>query len=211
MDFATSQSLSECEIFYRERIRHLLDMPAGLGLRFQYLGIPLSEAEQVAFFEKFGSQLEQMMLKKFDDVDKKLARIEFFHDCAKPLMGIEFFVVELVRPYTPRELGHFRVLVEIINLHEADPTPTLWLLHVVIVMALCMSPGRRPSCLATSLSRGRAIPTTLFKTRFFSQALLSVDYFSAGAHVHKRGPYPTMASLEGRKVWSSSLVPSLMH
>jgi hypothetical protein len=50
VDFASTKSILQCEIFYRERIRHLLDTPAGLGLRFQYLGIPLSEAEQVAFF-----------------------------------------------------------------------------------------------------------------------------------------------------------------
>jgi hypothetical protein len=119
MDVANSRSIPQCEVLYRERIRHLLDSPAGLGLRFQYLRLSLSEAEQVAFFERFGAQLEQIMLKKFEDVDKKLSRIEFFHDCLKPLLGIEFFV-ELARAYTPSELGHFRFRTHCADAGESD-------------------------------------------------------------------------------------------
>jgi hypothetical protein len=64
-EFAEAKSVTKVEIFYRERMRHLLDSAAGLGFRFTYLGIPLSEAEQVAFFEKFGAQLEDLMLRRF--------------------------------------------------------------------------------------------------------------------------------------------------
>jgi hypothetical protein len=199
VDFASTKSILQCEIFYRERIRHLLDAPAGLGLRFQYLGIPLSEAEQVAFFERFGSQLEQLMLKKFDDVDKKLARIEFFHDCARPLMGIDFFV-ELARQYTPAELGHFRVLIEIINLHEREPHPTLWLACRDSYLVSHGVGGETLLFANKSLAWSRN-PDEVIQSTVFSQSLVSTDYFSAGAHVHKRGPYSTMGSLDGRKVW----------
>ena len=41
-----------CEIFDRERIRVSLDNADGFAIRFQYLGLPLSEAEQATFFAK---------------------------------------------------------------------------------------------------------------------------------------------------------------
>lgn len=113
------------EIFYRERLRILLDSPAGLGLRYQYLGIPLSEAEQAAFFERFGTELETLMLKQFDSVDKRLARIEFFHDCTKPITDCRFKII-LKNEYTADSLGHYRILFEVINMLETDPHPTIW-------------------------------------------------------------------------------------
>jgi hypothetical protein len=114
-------------------------------------------------------------------------------------MGIDSSV-ELTRPYTPRELGHFRVLIEIINLHEAEPHPTLWLAcrdHYLI---------RKDAGSETLVFGSRSLawsrnPDDSIQDTVFSQVLESTDYFSAGAHVHKRGPYPTMASLEGRQVW----------
>ncbi|OAP38435.1 hypothetical protein AU381_22990 [Sinorhizobium glycinis] len=39
-----------CLIYHRERIRIVLDSPQGYGIRVQYLGIPMSENEQLAYF-----------------------------------------------------------------------------------------------------------------------------------------------------------------
>lgn len=44
-------------------------------------------------------------------------------------------------------------------------------------------------------------PDDIIQNTVFSQGLPSADSFSAGGHIHKRGPYPTLAALEGRKVW----------
>jgi hypothetical protein len=123
---AKNRGIISVEIYFRERLRILLDSPEGLGLRYQYLNIPLSEAEQAAFFERFGSQLENLLLKQFDAVDKKLARIEFFHDCIKPLIECGV-VLSLKQNYSADNLGHFRILLEVINLLERDPHPTLWI------------------------------------------------------------------------------------
>jgi hypothetical protein len=38
-----------CEVVDRERMRIALDSPDGFSIRFQYLDIPLSEAEQASF------------------------------------------------------------------------------------------------------------------------------------------------------------------
>jgi hypothetical protein len=198
-EFSETKSITKCEIFYRERIRHLLDSAGGLGFRFTYLGIPLSEAEQVAFFERFGTQLEDLMLRKFEDVDKKLARIEFFHDCAKPLMGIELFV-RLKRACTPAELGHFRVMIEIINLHEGEPHPTLWV-ACRDSYGVLRSPETETLVFGSKSLVWSRNPDEVIQSTVFSVSQLSADGFSAGGHMHKRGPYPTVASLEARTVW----------
>jgi hypothetical protein len=199
IEFAKKKSVAQCEIFYRERLRHLLDSAGGLGFRFTYLGIPLSEAEQVAFFERFGAQLEDLMLRKFEDVDKKLARIEFFHDCAKPLMGIELFV-RLKRACTPLELGHFRVMIEIINLHEGEPHPTLWV-ACRDSYGVVHSPETETLVFGSKSLVWSRNPDDMIQSTVFSVGQLSTDGFNAGGHVHKRGPYSTMASLEARTVW----------
>jgi hypothetical protein len=113
------------DIFYRERLRILLDGPEGLGLRFQYLGISLSDAEQAAFFERFGTQLESLLLRRFDNIDQKLSRIEFLQDCSKLLLNIGIYI-ELHRDYSSSELGHFRFLIEIVNDRDL-PMPKLLL------------------------------------------------------------------------------------
>lgn len=122
---ATTRGIINCEIFYRERLRLLLDSPEGLGLRFQYLNIPLSEAEQAAFFERFGKQLESLMLKQFDNIDKKLARLEFLHDCNKPLNDCKV-IASLKQNYSPLELGHFRILFHFFN-KPPQQHPIIWI------------------------------------------------------------------------------------
>lgn len=58
--------------------------------------------------------------------DERLKRIEFLHDCSKPLMGANVVLI-LKQEFTPKDLGHFRFLVEILNLHEPKPHPGLWI------------------------------------------------------------------------------------
>jgi hypothetical protein len=49
---AQSSGLAHCEIIDRERMRLVLDGADGLSIRFQALGIPMSEAEQATFFAR---------------------------------------------------------------------------------------------------------------------------------------------------------------
>jgi SAM-dependent methyltransferase len=75
--FAKQKGLSFVEIFWRERMRILLDTPEGLGFRYQYLGINLSEAEQATFFSASGNQLEAFIHKRFSDIELQIKRLEF--------------------------------------------------------------------------------------------------------------------------------------
>ena len=45
-------------VFDQERIRIVLDSADGFSIRFQYLQIPLSEAEQATFFAKWGDDIQ---------------------------------------------------------------------------------------------------------------------------------------------------------
>lgn len=65
------------DIYWRERIRLALDGTDGLPFRHQYLSIPLSEAEQAAFFSRYGKELEKMLTGRFDRIEERLEAADF--------------------------------------------------------------------------------------------------------------------------------------
>lgn len=83
-DAAFKKGVTHVDIFWRERIRQVLDSPEGLGLRYQYLKLSLSEAEQAAFFARFGGQLEQLIINQQRSIESRLDRIEFFSSSVLP-------------------------------------------------------------------------------------------------------------------------------
>ena len=87
---AKFSGIEVAEIFDRERLRIALDSAEGLGLRFQYLSIPLSEAEQAAFFARWGGGLEQLITDSMQAVDSRLDRMEFFQEQIRPLDALSF-------------------------------------------------------------------------------------------------------------------------
>jgi hypothetical protein len=131
-DHAKSSGIGHIDPFIRERLRLALDDIEGWGYRLQFLEIEMSREEQLAFIERHGARLETMLEKqrvelreKQKEIDAKLDRIEFMHDCMKPTLGASFFVI-LNKQCTPEELGHFRILLHAINLYEDDPHPMIW-------------------------------------------------------------------------------------
>ena len=118
------RGLGYVEVFTRKRLRILLDNPADLRLPIQDLSVPMPESERASFLERFGAQLEGLMLKQLEVVEKQLARLEFFQDCAKPLTSANV-LVKLKRACSPAELGHFRILVQVLNIQKPDLHPIL--------------------------------------------------------------------------------------
>ena len=100
------------EVFDRERLRILLDAPDGLSLRFQYLGLALSEAEQATFFARWGDDIQAVISTGFGSLRKALARIHFFQEASFPLTHLTISL-ELDRVYKPEEIGHFRAFVHL--------------------------------------------------------------------------------------------------
>jgi len=72
-----ANGISFIDIYWRERIRHALDSPEGLAIRYQYLSIPLSDAEQASFFSRFGKDLERLVTGGFERLEKKIDFTEF--------------------------------------------------------------------------------------------------------------------------------------
>jgi hypothetical protein len=194
--YARSKGLSFIEIFYRERLRIELDRPRGLSLRYQYLGINLSEAEQAAFFAEYGSQIESHLHKGFGAIDERLKRIEFFHDCSKPLMGGSF-VLTLKQECTPEDLGHFRFMAEILNMHEPDPHPGLWIAGRDAYNVWHSKESSQKLIGVKSLVWSRN-PDEDIQNTIFGTSAITADQLDAGGHLHKRGPYKTLGDLDQR-------------
>jgi hypothetical protein len=123
---AHSRGISTVEIFYRERIRIMLDNPRGLAIRFAYLDIELSRAEQAAFFNEFGAELQALVTRKFDTVDRVLHRLEFLQDLSRELIWLSA-VVRLDKMYSASELGHFRIVLRFKPLRRRRSQSGWWI------------------------------------------------------------------------------------
>lgn len=104
---ARAAELTHCEIFDRERIRIALDEPDGFALRFQYLGLSLSEAEQASFFAKWGDDIQSIVSTGFQRIEETLDRMLFLQEAADVMKAFTL-QFELDRTYSADEIGHFR-------------------------------------------------------------------------------------------------------
>jgi hypothetical protein len=107
---AKSKGIAHCEIMDRERMRIVLDGPDGLSIRFQYLNIPMSEAEQATFFARWGDNIQSVIAEGVGEIKAALNRIQFLHEMRSPLERL-LIRLELDREYDGTEIGHFRFFV----------------------------------------------------------------------------------------------------
>ena len=105
---ARNSRISYCDIFDRERMRISLDSPDGFSIRFQYLDLSLSDAEQASFFARWGDDIQSLIASGFQRLEKSLDRILFLQEAERVLSTIRFDF-ELDREYSAGEIGHFRV------------------------------------------------------------------------------------------------------
>jgi hypothetical protein len=98
------------------------------------------------------------------------------------------------------------VLIEVIDLYEAEPHPTLWL-ACRDSYQVAHSGGEETLLFGSQSLAWSRNPDDMIQSTVFSQGMVATDYFSAGAHVHNRGPYPTMGALDKRKVWVFVTLP----
>lgn len=111
---AENRGISFVDIYWRERIRHALDSPEGLAIRYQYLSIPLSEAEQAAFFSRFGKDLEGLLTGRFDRLEEKIDFIEFCRWQTGNIrsIGLDIIFKKMEESYR-NESEHFRACFEL--------------------------------------------------------------------------------------------------
>lgn len=109
---ARSRGLVHCEIFDRERLRIYLDSPDGFAIRFQYLGLALSEAEQASFFAKWGDDINSVISTGFHKVQRTLDHLLFLQEATNSICSFQV-AFELDRNYSAKEIGHFRAFCSI--------------------------------------------------------------------------------------------------
>lgn len=109
---ARKSGIEHCDILDRERLRIELDSPAGFFIRFQHLGIPLSEAEQASFLARYGDRIQQVVSTGFQRIERTLNRILFLQEASDVLDGI-YVRFELKKSYPAAEIGHFRAFVSL--------------------------------------------------------------------------------------------------
>lgn len=107
-----AKGLHECEIIHRERMRISLDSTKCLAIRFQYLDIALSDAEQAAFFHEWGDTIQSVISTGISSLDRKLDRMIFLQESSFPLQTISV-LYKLKREYAGSEIGHFRAFMDI--------------------------------------------------------------------------------------------------
>ena len=111
--------IEHCDILDRERLRIELDSPGGFFVRFQYLSIPLSEAEQASFLSKYGRQIQDVVTTGFQKVEKTLNRLLFLAESNDVLETLTFRFV-LKKHYPAHEIGHYRAFI-FLTLRERRP------------------------------------------------------------------------------------------
>ena len=109
---AQAKGLTFCDILDRERLRIALDSPDGFAARFQFLRIPMSEAEQASFFARWGDDIQSVITTGFQEVHSTLSQLLFLQEATRPLLN---FQVELTldKEYEASEIGHFRAFCSI--------------------------------------------------------------------------------------------------
>ena len=109
---ARKGGIEHCDILDRERLRIELDSPAGFFIRFQHLGIPLSEAEQASFLTRYGDRIQEVVSTGFQRIERTLNRILFLQEATDVLSGI-YVRFRLKESYAATDIGHFRAFVSL--------------------------------------------------------------------------------------------------
>lgn len=111
-EHAAAAGLSPVDIFDRERLRILLDSPDGLATRYHFLDLTLSNAEQQAFFSRWGSDIHSLIATSFNRLETSVRRMLFLQEATLPL-DVLSVRIQLRRHYTAEEMGHFRFFYSI--------------------------------------------------------------------------------------------------
>ena len=200
-DLAIAKRLGHVAVFVRERLRLALDSVEGWGYRLQFLEIEMTREEQLTFIDRFGVRLENLLEKqrvelaeRQRDIEAKLRRIEFLHDCGKPVRGANFIVI-LDKPCTPAELGHFRVLLRARNFYEQDPHPTLWL-GARDAYASAQFANTKTMLFGIKTVAWSCTPNESIQSTVIGAADLDGNQIDAWAHMYRHGPFRTLGDFD---------------
>ncbi len=78
-EYARNRGIASVELYWRERLRLALDSVEGYALRYSFLDISLSDAEQKAFFARFGEDLQSLISGRMDSLEERIEEIQFIN------------------------------------------------------------------------------------------------------------------------------------
>lgn len=124
------------------------------------------------------------------------ARREFLVERDKPLKGGSVILV-LKKKFSPNELGHFRFMAQILNLHESDPHPSLWIAGRDAYTIRSRN-GVSYRLIGTKSLVWSQNPDEQIQNTIFGRMEAATTQLDAGGHLYKRGPFKTIGDLEDR-------------
>ena len=116
---AKALGIQHVAIYDRNLLCSTLNSTRGLIYRWQFLGIPLSDAEQKSFFEEFGAGIQNLLHRQHSEVTSALERIEFRYAMTRPLRDIRL-ALRFTRPVPAAQLADAAAVVSITSLPEGD-------------------------------------------------------------------------------------------
>jgi len=123
-------------------------------------------------------------------------RQEFLFERDKPLMGGSIILV-LKEKLSPNDLGHFRFMARITNLHEPDPHPSLWIAGRDAYMVRHKD-GVSYKLMGTKSLVWSQNPDEQIQNTVFSLSQPATTQLDAGGHLYRIGPFEKIGDLEDR-------------
>ena len=116
---AKKAGLVRCEIYHRERMSIALNSPEGYAIRFNFLNIHLTEAEQASFFSKWGDDIQSVISNGFLEQKTAIDRMIFLQESRLPINYLSVGY-KLKREYKSEEIEHFRIVSEFVFVDALD-------------------------------------------------------------------------------------------
>lgn len=90
--YAYAKGISYCDIYDRERLRIVLDSNRGYAIRFRYLDISLSDAEQKDFFGAWADGITSLISSGISGIEQTTKRIQFLLESQMLLDSLDTIV-----------------------------------------------------------------------------------------------------------------------
>lgn len=196
---SAKNGITHCGIFYRERLRQVLDSSEGMGYRLQYLQIEMSLEEQISFIEKLQetrSKELKSLNEQQDQINEQVHRLEFLNECVRPVHEVAV-AVKLNKEYTPEELGHFRIVAQIKRIYNPSPWPSLFIGGQDNYMT--QQQGDKSTKIFGSKTMAWATEpndTIHSRSRIF-QSTLKTDSLWFNVPLYRRAPFPLVGDFDG--------------
>jgi hypothetical protein len=147
--YAGKKGFVHIEIFTREDLGGVLNTISGFPSRLAYLGIEMTKEDQLAFVNQYQQQLVEIITNERQTLMSQLERLQFLEWASTPINEIEL-VLTLKRKIAPKDLGEFRICMQIVDVIERS-------LNLITLLGSSEARGKEHGCLSRLRSNGDEI------------------------------------------------------